>query len=308
MNLELLHIFSRIAQLRSLSAVARERNVPVSQVSRALSRLEAHYGVRLIHRSTHGLSLTPEGEIFCSYCRRVGGTLEELEAEFSTHTSSVKGTVRMAVSAVMAQSLITPGLPKLRERHPELEMDLHVSDAIVDMSREGIDMAIRTGEPQSDNLVARPIGTHGRRLYATPGYLATRQAPEHPDDLSRHDLITSSLSAHINNWQFLIDGKPVTRNMQGRWQASSSAVMLDMLLCGMGIARMMELIALPYVQRGSLVPVLTAHTDVQPVPVYAVMLSERHRLPKVRACFDFWSEWFRGFTPEKGAITPPGKS
>lgn len=304
MNLELLHIFSRIAQLRSLSAVARERNAPVSQISRALSRLESHYGVRLVHRTTHGLSLTPEGETFCRYCQRVGGTLDELEAEFSSHASGVKGTVRMAVSAVMALALITPGLPILRQRHPELDMDLHVSDAIVDMSREGIDMAIRTGEPQSDNLVARPIGTHGRKLYATPSYLAANGTPSHPDELDRHSLITSSLSHSINDWRFRIDGQAQTRNMQGRWQASSSGVMFGMLLNGMGIGRHMELVAAPFVQRGELVSVLDDFNDPTPTPIYAVMLAERHRLPKVRACFDFWSEWFRGFE----RVTPPGKS
>lgn len=304
MNLELLHIFSRIAQLRSLSAVARERNAPVSQISRALSRLESHYGVRLVHRTTHGLSLTPEGETFCRYCQRVGGTLDELEAEFSSHASGVKGTVRMAVSAVMALALITPGLPRLRERHPELDMDLHVSDAIVDMSREGIDMAIRTGEPQSDNMVARPIGTHGRKLYATPAYLAAHGVPTHPDELTEHSLITSSLSPHLNDWRFVIQGQGVTRNMQGRWQASSTGVMFGMMLTGLGIGRSMEIVAQPFVQRGELVSVLEDFVEVQAVPIYAVMLAERHRLPKVRACFDFWSEWFRGFE----SVTPPGKS
>jgi DNA-binding transcriptional LysR family regulator len=297
MNLELLQIFSRIAQLRSLSAVARERNVPVSQISRALSRLEAHYGVRLIHRTTHGLSLTPEGETFCSYCKRVGSTLDELDAEFSAQTSGAKGTVRMGVSAVMALSLITPGLPKLRERHPELDIDLHVNDAIVDMSREGIDMTIRTGEPQSDNLVARPIGRHTRRIYATPDYLAKHGAPKHPDDLSNHLLIGSSLSPQLNEWSFQLQGQTVVRTMQGQYQANSTGVMFGMMLTGLGIGRSMDLIAQPFVQRGELVPLLEDFLSPQIVPIYAVMLSERHRLPKVRACFDFWSEWFRGFMP-----------
>ncbi|MFM2112108.1 MAG: hypothetical protein RLZZ271_768 [Pseudomonadota bacterium] len=308
MNLELLHIFSRIAQLRSLSAVARERNAPVSQISRALSRLEAHYGVRLVHRTTHGLSLTPEGETFCRYCQRIGGTLDELEAEFSSHASGVKGTVRMAVSPVVALSLIVPSLPRLHSRHPELEIDLLVSDAIVDMSREGIDMAIRTGEPQSDNLVARPIGTHVRRIYATPAYLAAHGTPAHPDDLVSHSLITSSLSPQLNEWRFRIDGKTITHSAQGHWQANSSSVMLGMLLNGLGIGRTIELVAQPFVSRGELVPVLADFLDFQPVPIYAVMLSERHRLPKVRACFDFWSEWFREFAPPQTGITPPGRS
>jgi DNA-binding transcriptional LysR family regulator len=253
--------------------------------------------VRLVHRSTHGLSLTPEGETFWRYCQRVGSTLEDLDAEFSTHAQTVRGTVRMAVSAVMALSLITPGLVRLRELYPELEIDLQVSDALVDMSREGIDLAIRTGEPQSDNLVARPIGIHGRKLYATPAYLSRHGLPAHPDDLARHSLITSSLSPRLNDWTFRIQGQSVVRNMQGHWQASSTGVMFGMLLNGLGISRSMTLIAEPFVQRGELVPLLEDFVQVQAVPVYAVMLSERHRLPKVRACFDFWSEWFRGFTP-----------
>jgi DNA-binding transcriptional LysR family regulator len=306
MNLDHLQLFDRVAQLRSLSAAARERNVPVSQVSRALSRMESHYGVRLVHRNTHGLSLTPEGETFWRYCQKIGGALDELDGELSSHAGAVRGTVRLAVSQVMAIYNVVPSLPGLQAQYPDLHIDLQVADALVDMSREGIDMALRTGEPTSENLIARPIGTHGRRMYAAPQYLARHGTPQHPDDLAHHRLIGSTTSPQLNDWLFQIDGHVVTRTIHGQLQASSTAVMFSMLLAGMGICRAMDLIAQPFVARGELVPVLTEHVQVQAVPVYAVMMPERHRLPKVRACFDYWSAWFRAQSAQ-GAVTLPGK-
>ena len=112
-----LKLFARVAALGTLSAVARERDVPVSQVSRALARIEKTCGARLIHRSTHALALTPEGETFLDYCRRLTGTLEALEGEFAAQAGVASGLVRVAASTVIAQYLLLPSLASLSERH-----------------------------------------------------------------------------------------------------------------------------------------------------------------------------------------------
>ncbi len=295
MNLDDLKLFQRVAELGTLSAVAREHDVAVSQISRVMTQLETRQGVQLLHRSTHGLSLTAEGEIFLGYCRNIGQTLDELDGEFTSRARDVRGVVRIAMSASMAQHVIIPGLAELTSKHPGLIVDLVVSDALVDMSRDGIDIAIRTGSTQTEEVVAKRIGSHGRRLYASPAYVKKYGKPKHPDDLARHRITTTSNVPRLNDWPFIIDGKPVTRPMHGQLRASSTSVTHEMALAGLGICRVHDLIAAPLVQRRELVEVLEKFTDQQIVPVYAMMLPERHRLPKIRACVDFWAEWMAKF-------------
>src|SRR5262249_20795747 len=149
---------------------------------------------------THGLALTAEGETFLDYCHRVTGTLEELEGEFATKAREPSGLVRVAVSTVIAQYLLLPSLTGLSERHPRLRVDMAVSDQLVDMVREGIDIAIRTTPELPDTMVAREIGKLGRALYAAPEHVARSGLPAHPDELRRHRLITNSAVTHLNRW------------------------------------------------------------------------------------------------------------
>ena len=292
-----LQLFARVIALGTLSAVARERDVPVSQVSRSLARIEKTCGARLIHRSTHGLALTPEGETFLGYCHRITGTLEELEGEFASQAREAKGLVRVAASTVMAQYLLLPSLAGLYERHPRVRVDLDVSDRLVDMARDGIDIAVRTLLNPPDTMVARKIGMLGRALYAAPEYLAAAGTPAHPDDLRGHRLIANSAATQLNHWPFVIDGKPVTRVAEGQWRSNDTGLTAGMVLQGLGIGRLAMVAAEPMVLQRRLVPVLPAFVDAQPVPIYAVTAGARQRLPKIKACVDYWAEWFARYRP-----------
>lgn len=286
-----LRLFARVAALGTLSAVARERDVPVSQVSRTLTRIEKSCGARLIHRSTHGLALTAEGETFLDYCHRIGGTLELLEGEFASKAKEPSGLVRVAASTVIAQYLLLPSLGDLGQRHPRLRVELEVSDRLVDMAREGIDIAIRTSAALPETMVARQIGTLGRALYAAPAYIARAGLPMHPDDLQRHRLIANSAATQLNHWPFIVDGKPVKLHALGHWRSNDTGMAATMVLQGLGIGRLATVAAEPLVRQQALVPVLPAFVDVRPVPIYAVTASTRQRLPKIRACIEHWAAW-----------------
>lgn len=291
LSFDALKLFVRVAALGSLSAVARERDVPVSQVSRALARMEKTCAVRLIHRSTHGLSLTAEGETFLDYCQRLTGTLEELQADFSAHAQEVKGAVRVAASTVIAQYLLLPSLPGLRAQHPGLRVALEVGDQLVDLARDGIDIAIRTGTSLPETMVARRMGGLGRGLYAAPAYAEQHGLPQHPNELCRHPLIVNSAAPHLNHWPFVIDGKTVKRPQVGDWSTNDTGLATSMALQGLGIARLATVVAEPLVRQQKLVPVLPSFVDPQVVPLYAVMASTRQRLPKIKACIDYWAAW-----------------
>ncbi|MBA3595430.1 MAG: LysR family transcriptional regulator [Polaromonas sp.] len=287
-----MHLFARVAELGTLSAVARERDVPVSQISRSLSRIEKACGARLIHRSTHGLAPTAEGQIFLQYCRRVTGTLDELEGEFASQSGQAGGWVRVAASTVVAEYLLIPTFQSLHDKHPRLNIELQVEDRLVDMAHDGIDIAIRTGTPPSDTVVARQLGVLGRRLYATPGYLQAHGTPAHPDDLHQHRLITNSAVTLLNRWPFVVKGEQVVVVAEGQWRSGSTGITAQLALQGLGISRFATVVAEPLVRRGLLVPVLAEFVDEQPSPIYAVTLTARHRLPKIRACIAHWAESF----------------
>lgn len=291
LNLDDVRLFIRVVELGTLSAAARERDVPVSQVTRALARLEARCGVRLLHRSTHGLSLTDEGDLFQSAARRMLETAEVLHSELTGKLAGPSGWVRVSVSSVIAQALIAPSLPSLYERHPQLHLDILADDRVVDMAREGVDIAIRTGSPASDTLVAREIGELSRGLYASPAYLKNHGRPRRIDDLGKHRLIGNSASPALNEWQLGRGRDATTLHVSGHTRTDNTAVVLSLVREGVGIGRVVNIVAGPLVARGELVPVLEELAAETPVPVYAVMLHERQRLPKMRACTDHWAAW-----------------
>ena len=300
MNLQLddVALFHRIVELGSLSAAARERSGPVSQVTRSLARLEAVCQTRLLHRDTHGLSLTDEGDSFAAHARRLLDTAAELHGELSGKRGQASGWVRVSVSPLLAQTVIAPSLASLYARHPLLHVDINADDRVVDMAREGIDVAIRTGVLDSEQWVARPIGTMTRSLYASPDYLALHGRPLQPDDLRRHRLIASSASVAINRWTQRSapsksgEGQARTDYLpHGHTRTDNSAVMVALVLSGAGIARLIDFVAQPLVGSGQLVSVMPEHFQSDAVPMFAMMLQERHRLPKIRACIDHWAAW-----------------
>jgi DNA-binding transcriptional LysR family regulator len=295
-------LFTRIAELGTLSAAARERNVPVSQVTRALTRLEAACGVRLLHRTTHGLSLTDEGDTFLAHGRRLLETRDELQSELTGKLAGPSGWVRVGTSPLLAQMVMAPSLNGLYQRHPQLHIDLVADDRVSDMAREGIDIAIRTGSPYSETVVARQIGEYSRSLYAAPSYLARCGTPQDVDALRQHHLVTNSANPVLNRWPLAGKGLP-DLVVAGQTRTDNSAVMLSLVQHGVGIGRLMDLLARPLVARGELIPLLQDQVASPRVPIYAVMLQERQRLPKIRACIDYWAQWLAQLATAPVAIS-----
>jgi DNA-binding transcriptional LysR family regulator len=292
MHLNDLHLFVRIVERGTLSAAARELNVPVSHVTRALARLEGSLGVRLMHRSTHGLSLTDEGDTCLAQARQMLELRDALQADLAPKRAAAQGWVRVGVSALMAQAVIAPSLPSLYKKHPALHIDLSTDDRVVDMAREGIDVALRTGDVHGEHLVARQIGLASRSLYASPSYLAQHGTPQQPEDLSNHRLIGLSHATSMNTWPRK-DGAP-SLQVQPSTRVDQTAVLLSLVQHGAGIARLLDVAAQPLVASGQLLRLLAPHFEQEAIPIYAVMLQERQRLPKVRACIAHWQAWLQG--------------
>lgn len=296
--------FVRITELGSLSAVARERNVPVSQISRSLSRLESGVGARLLHRNTHGLSLTEAGDSFRPHARQMLDARDAMASVIAGGRRGPSGLVRVSVSAGVAISAIVPSLPSLYEAYPDVRIEILAEDRMVDMAREGVDIAVRTGSAHGDNLVAFALAEHGRRVCASPSYLERHGTPTHPDQLRQHRLITNSISPVMNHWPWAPSSENAGKGAflaEGHTRSDNSAAMLALTLAGVGIARLNDMYTVDHIARGELVPLLEDWFDVGHVPLLAVMLPDRQRMPKVRACVEHWRQWLNRPAP---AVAP----
>lgn len=291
----------RTVELGSFSAVARERNLPTSSVSRAVQRLESAWAVRLLRRSTHGLSLTPEGEVAVDLGRQSLASLAEIGERLGATRGQISGTVRLALSASFAEGLVVPALPALAARHPELAVDLLVDDKASDFTLDGVDLAVRVGSVVDESLVARPIGSFRRGLYASPDYLRRHGTPGTPDALAGHVFVAHQSVAHLNRLRFVPGSGHAERTVVGRYRANTTAVMEEMVRQGLGIGYLNELFMRSRAQRGEVVEILAEWCDPARYPIYAVYLPDRQRLPRVQAVIEFLGELFAPELPAAGA-------
>lgn len=288
-------LFAQIATAQSFSTVARERNVAPSHVSRGMAKIEAACGLRLAHRTTHSLSLTEEGEMFLEHARRILDEATQLSDGFGGRSLHIGGTVRISVSQLLAEYVLIPKLHLLGAQCPGLTVALQVEDRVVDMADESIDIAIRAGVDPAQASVARTLGSHGRALYASPIYLQTHGTPTTLQDLAAHRFISNAATQSHNQWDFRVNGEPTVLTMKGQVQVNSSASVVSLALYGAGIARINDVVGQCLVDQGRLVPVLPQLVERGSHPIFAVILSTRHRAPKMLATMDFLQTCFTPF-------------
>jgi len=295
LSIEDFELFLLLAGSLSVAASARERNVSTSQVSRALTRIEAACAARLFHRSTHGLSLTAEGQLFLAHAQQIVGDARALAEDLSSRSEEVGGRVRVSVSAILAEHVLVPALGELVQLHPELQVSLNITDRIVDLANDAVDVAIRAGTPPRETHVARRLGGHRRRLYASPGYLASHGVPRDLAELQRHRLISNSAVSRQNQWHFVEDGRPVALAVRGQVQADNTAAVVALAVAGLGIARINDVVAARLVDAGRLQPVLEPLADPTVHEIHAITLAARHRAARTRATMIWLERCFGAF-------------
>lgn len=307
-----MRVFVRVVDRGSFSAAAQDLGLTPSAVSKQISRLEDRLGVRLLHRTTRRLALTPEGESYHARARDILAAIAEAEAEVAGADARPRGRLRVNMGTAFMLHVLAPALPDFLALYPDIEMDLTVTDRTVDLIAENSDVAIRLGPIDDPSLVARRFGVTERHVFGAPAYLARRGVPQTPDDLTRHDRIRLSSMPTLNRWPFKARGGVQEIEAAGSVAVDDAEAALRLAIAGAGLIRVADLLTERAVRAGELVPLLTAfHLDA-PVPVSAVYPAGRHRMAKVRAFIDFLVERFSG-TPwrlslektQPGAPNPP---
>jgi DNA-binding transcriptional LysR family regulator len=287
-----LRTFVRVIERGGFAAASKDLGITPSGVSKLVTRLEDRLGVRLLHRTTRRLSLTPEGETYHLRARDILAAIEDAEAEVSRAGQRPRGRLRVNCLPAFALNQLAPRLSDFLSRYPEVELELVLTDRVIDLLAENADVGIRAGPVDDLSLVARKIGEIQRGLFASPEYLARRGTPHTPEALRDHDCIVLKLSPSSLRWPFHGDRQVRVIDIRSRVLVDSGEAALQLAIAGCGITRLADLIAAQAVREGRLKPVLTESHVTESVPLSAVYPHGRHHMPKVRAFLDFIVEHF----------------
>lgn len=225
--------FAAIAESGSLSGAARRLGVSPMTVSRRLASLERELAVRLVHRTTRSVSLTPEGEVFLPFSKTLLEASEAAKVTLKTNAGTATGVLKVTAPTVFGQAVIMPIIPELLAEHPALQVDLLLSDSIVDIVSLGIDVAIRIATLRDSALVARSLAPNPRVLCASPDYLARHGIPKVLDDLRRHRCIALHGMPH---WPFVHKGEAVGFKGESVFSANSVEAVRTASKQGLGLA------------------------------------------------------------------------
>lgn len=287
-------LFLRIAECGSFSLAAEQLGLPRPTVSSALQQLEAQLGTRLLHRTTRRVSLTPDGQALLERVRGLLDEVDEMEQRFRSTDARIGGRLRVDVPGRIARRLVAPQLPALLQQHPELTVELGSNDRIVDLVREGIDCALRVGQPGPGSVVARRLGQFELINCASPAYLQRHGTPEHPGDLAQHwtvHLLTSGIPGS-DAWEWREDGREDGRDhrlqMPSRASADDVGCCIALALAGAGLIQLPAFDVRDALDRGELVEVMPRHRPA-PMPVHVVYPHRRHLSRRVQS-FVAWIE------------------
>ena len=283
MQISDLRIFLAVGAAGSLSAAARQLDIGPMQVSRRVAVLEDELGVRLFHRTTRSVALTAEGEAFLPYATTMVEAEESALGELRPAATTASGLLRLTAPSVFGQSIVVPMLPSLLERHPELRIDLDVSDRVIDIVGQGFDLALRIATLADSELVARKIAANPRVLVASPEYLQRRGRPSTLGDLARHDCI--ALQA-VPRWPLVIDGQLQRLRVNARVTTSNVDTARSAAMQGLGLTLLTYWDVYQQLRDGTLVDIPLQDAAMEDLSVWAMTPTRRYVPTRVKVFLD----------------------
>ncbi|MBD9589762.1 LysR family transcriptional regulator [Pseudomonas sp. PDM03] len=282
-------IFVRVVERGSFSAVAREMQTSQPTISKVLKALETGLGGKLIARSTRQLSLTDEGQRYYNECRQILAAVDAAEHSFQSGRERIAGHLRIGSSVSFGRLQIAPRLAQFLERHPDIEIDLQLSDQNQDLVSEGLDVTFRIGELNDSGLIARHIGTTHRVTVAAPAYLKKHGQPHTPAELGGHNCLQFNLLNSQNLWVFEKNDQRHEVRIKGNAQSNNSEAIREMVLGGLGIALSPVWLFSDDLKAGRVTAILQDYT-AQSLPMHAVSPANRRQSARVKAFVDYMSQ------------------
>jgi DNA-binding transcriptional LysR family regulator len=297
-GLQPLLAFAETAKRGNFAAASRALGCTPSTLAKAVGRLEKRLGVRLFHRTTRQVELTDDGQRMFARCERVLAELHALEEEASGARVEPTGTLRIHMPVTFGREVMLPLLAELVANHPGLSIDARFSDLYVDLVKEGIDVAIRTGELRDSTLVARPFSEQHLLLCAAPSYLSRAGTPATVSDLRRHTgvLFRVPSTGKTRPWQLRVGARNVSLVPPSRVHVDGGDAIVRAAVLGMGLGQVPHYMVIEAIARGQLVEVLP-ETRPPAMPIAAVMPSGRMIPSRVRALLELVGQRPDAFPP-----------
>jgi DNA-binding transcriptional LysR family regulator len=254
-------------------------------VTRAVADLEQHLGLQLLARTTRSVRLTEVGARFAGDCRRIISEVEEAEAAAMGLHGSVRGTLALTAPVLFGRLHVTPILVEYLRRFPEVDAQCYFLDRVVNLVDEGLDVAIRIGELPDSSLQAIQVGNVRRVIVASPSYLESTGAPQTPEELRNHTLISAAGVNPAADWRFERAGQALSIPVKARMQTTSNDSAVVAAIQGLGLARLLHYQVADEIDRGLLTTVLEDY-EAAPLPVHVVHFQGRRSTQKVRSFVD----------------------
>lgn len=285
-----LEVFVRVVELGGFSAAARACGMTPSAVSKLVARLEQRLGTRLVNRSTRQLQLTSEGCVFYERGVRILADLEDAERCASMH-STPRGRLRVNANVPFGHHILLPLAPKFLARHPDVTLDIVLTDEVIDILEQRTDVAVRAGPMKDSSLVARKLGGTRMVIVGEPGYLARHGIPTTPQELLTHNRLGANYARAQPGWPLRYAGEKSVVPVTGNAQASDGEALRHLALAGLGLARLAAFQVSEDIAAGRLLPVLDDCNPSDIEEVHAVYVGQGGYLPlRVRALLDFLAE------------------
>jgi DNA-binding transcriptional LysR family regulator len=290
-NLTGMLAFVRAAEARSFTAAARSLGISPSGASKAISRLEAAFNVRLLHRTSRSVTLTPEGAAFYERCRQIVASLEDAEQVLSAAHEAPRGRLRVTLPLSLGRLQLARLLPEFLRRHPEVAVEASATDRMVDLVEEGVDVAVRLGRPPDSRLVARQLIVGTLVTCAAPSYLKRHGTPRTPEDLSAHNCARFVVPSTglVRDWVFRRNRKSFTVPVQGNLTFDHAECLVEAACAGESVIQISSYVTGDAFEDGRLKPILTRFQAESP-PMWVMYPQNRHLTPRVRAFVDFLVE------------------
>jgi DNA-binding transcriptional LysR family regulator len=295
-RLDAMAVVVTVGEAGSLSAAARHLGMPLPTVSRKVSDLEAHLRVRLFNRSTRLLTLTEAGRAYVAASKRILEDVSLAEQAACGEFSSPRGDLVISAPIVFGRLHVLPTVTEFLKSHPQVNVRLVLSDRVINLLEDHVDLAIRIGNLPDSGLVATRCGSTRRVVCASPAYLSEHGAPKHPTDLASHASIVFEGLTSPDIWVFKGDRSDVSVPIRPKLIVNTAEAAVDAATAGVGITRVLSYQVERAVADGTLVTVLKRF-EPRPVPV-SVVYPDQRRLPlKVRAFLDFAVPRLRDHVP-----------
>lgn len=287
-----LTFFVLLAKLGSMTATARELGLTPPAVTKRLSLIEQRLGVRLVNRTTRRLSLTSEGESYLAQATRILDSIRDMEESVASGSAAPKGLLRVNATPGFGRTRIAPLVSRFAHDHPEVEIELQLTDRPISLVEEAYDLAIRFGELPDSRLSARKLMSNKRFLCASPAYLQQAGEPQTPEELHRHRCILHRQNDDVyGTWRLHKGRKTELVKVRGAVSSNDGDVVMNWALEGHGIVQRSEWDAAKYLASGRLKHIMPGYT-LPSADLYVYYLSRRNLPAKVRAFVDFLGEAF----------------